>query len=89
MRPTVRLRTRQINALAPLAASGLGVAVVPRSAVPPAFTGAVRGCDPPLGREVVALRRSDADPVAGRFVELLCRLGVPDPLPHGAGAGDV
>ncbi|MCL8025344.1 LysR family transcriptional regulator [Nocardioides bruguierae] len=76
-RARVRLRTRQIGALAPLALAGLGVAVVPTTAIPADFTGPVRPFSRPLQRDVVALRRTTGDPLAERFVEVLVARGVP------------
>jgi len=64
---TVAMRTRQAATAAELAAAGIGVAVVPRSAVGSRFAGVVVPMDPPLGRDLVCLVANPADALARRF----------------------
>jgi DNA-binding transcriptional LysR family regulator len=72
-------RTRQAGTAAHLAAAGLGAALVPTTALPPAFPGAVRPLDPPLTRDVVTLVANPSDPLARRFDADVRRRGVPVP----------
>jgi len=76
---TAVTRTRQASTAAHLAAAGLGAALVPTTALPAAFPGAVRPLDPPLAREVVALLANPGDPLVRRFDADVRRRGVPVP----------
>ena len=75
--PRVAVRTGQTSATATLAASGIGVALVPLSAVPARYRGVIRRLDPPRGRELVVLRQAGGDPLSDAFVRDLVTLGVP------------
>lgn len=76
VRPDPVMRTA-ITAAAPhLAASGLGIAVTPVSAVSPGFPGAVRPFSPRWVRRLMAVTPSEVDPLAARFVADLRRHGV-------------
>lgn len=72
-------RTRGATTAARLADAGLGVAVVPVTALPAGAPGVVRALDPPQDREVVALTGATTDPVVTAFVAALRRRGVPVP----------
>jgi DNA-binding transcriptional LysR family regulator len=72
-------RTRQASTAAQLAAAGLGVALVPTTALPASFPGTVRPLDPPLARDVVALLANPGDPLVRRFDADVRRRGVPVP----------
>lgn len=72
-------RTRSATTAARLADAGLGVAVVPVTALPAGAPGVVRALDPAQDREVVALTRPGRDPVVTAFVAALRRRGVPVP----------
>jgi DNA-binding transcriptional LysR family regulator len=74
---TAVTRTRQASTAAHLAAAGLGVALVPTTALPNSFPGAVRPLDPPLAREVVALLANPSGPLVRRFDADVRRRGVP------------
>jgi DNA-binding transcriptional LysR family regulator len=73
---TAVTRTRSATTAAHLAAAGLGVALVPTTALPNAFPGAVRRLDPPLLRDVVVLLANPHDSLARRFDADVCRRGV-------------
>ncbi|MFI2285102.1 LysR family transcriptional regulator [Nocardia beijingensis] len=81
---TASTRTRQATTAAQLAAAGLGIALVPTSALTATFSGAVRSLRPPLVREVVCLTATPGDPLVRRFLEDLRRRGVPVPSPIAA-----
>lgn len=72
-------RTKQAITAAHLAAAGLGVALVPTTAIGAGYPGALRSLAPPLHRDVVALLANPSDPQAAAFVRLLVRRGVPVP----------
>lgn len=72
-------RTRSATTAARLADAGLGVAVVPVTALPAGAPGVVRALAPAQDREVVALSRPGRDPVVAAFVAALRRRGVPVP----------
>lgn len=76
VRPEPVMRTA-ITAAAPhLAASGLGIAVTPVSAVSPGFPGVVRSFSPRWVRQLVAVTPGEVEPLAARFVADLRRHGV-------------
>jgi DNA-binding transcriptional LysR family regulator len=76
---TASTRTRQAATAAQLAAAGLGVALVPTTALPAAFPGAVRRLEPALARDVVTLSLTPNDPLVRQFDADLRRRGVPVP----------
>jgi len=76
---TAVTRTRQATTAAQLAVAGLGVALVPTTALPSSFPGVVRPLEPPLTRDVVALLANPSDPLAQRFDADVRRRGVPVP----------
>ncbi|MFC0437339.1 LysR family transcriptional regulator [Kutzneria buriramensis] len=73
---TVAMRTRQAVTAAQLAAAGVGVAIVPRSAIHGRFAGVAVPMDPPLGRDVVCLVANPSDVVARRFETAVIGRGV-------------
>jgi len=70
-RPSGSIRTSQVEAAARLAATGAGVALVPRNIVPPGLDAAVLRLDPPLLREQTAYARSEFNAQAASFVNIL------------------
>jgi DNA-binding transcriptional LysR family regulator len=72
------LRTGSPRTAAQLAAAGMGVAIVPFSALSPRPGGTVRSFDPPELREVVAVVAAPHDGLLRRFVCDLKRRGLPD-----------
>jgi DNA-binding transcriptional LysR family regulator len=81
-----RFEVRQVQTEIAMAAAGLGIAILPRIAVPATLDPKLRAVpivDPPLSRElcVVTLRGQSMPPVATRFIELLERL-IGDPARH-------
>ncbi|WP_037305242.1 LysR family transcriptional regulator [Amycolatopsis orientalis] len=72
-------RTRSTTTAAQLAAAGLGVALVPATALSGSFPGSLRRLDPPLSRDVVLLTLTPNDPLVHRFGADLLRRGIPVP----------
>jgi DNA-binding transcriptional LysR family regulator len=72
------LRTRSPRTAAQLAAAGMGVTIVPVSALPSRPAGLIRPLTPPVSREVVALVAAPSDALAARFVRDLRRRGLPN-----------
>jgi DNA-binding transcriptional LysR family regulator len=72
----VVMRTRQAATAAQLAAAGVGVAIVPRTAIGPRFAGVVVPMDPPLGRDLLCLVANPADALARRFESAVLGRGV-------------
>jgi DNA-binding transcriptional LysR family regulator len=75
----IKYEVQQVQTQIAMATAGLGVAILPRIAVPATHDPRVRAVpiiDPPLVRElcVVTLRGQTLPPVAARFVDLLRRL---------------
>ncbi|PJJ73593.1 DNA-binding transcriptional LysR family regulator [Diaminobutyricimonas aerilata] len=70
-------RVRHAASAAGLATAGLGVALVPRTALPEDPASIVIPLDPPLSRDVVALVRSGHDPLATAFARDLVARGLP------------
>jgi DNA-binding transcriptional LysR family regulator len=62
-----------------LAAAGLGVTVVPVSAIAAGFTGAVRRFEPRWTRRLVAITAAPRDPLAAQFVSDLHAAGLQVP----------
>jgi DNA-binding transcriptional LysR family regulator len=73
---TVAMRTRQAVTAAELAAAGVGIAIVPRSAIGARFAGVVVPLDPPLARDLVCLVANPADTLARRFEAAVLARGV-------------
>lgn len=73
------VRTRQATTAAQLAAAGVGIALVPTTAVAAGFSGALRRLRPRLEREVVCLVGAPSDVLVRGFVADLARRGVPVP----------
>jgi len=81
--PQPTLRTGSPRTAAQLAAAGMGVAVVPFSALTPPPGGTIRSVDPPELRDVIAIVAAPHDDLLRRFVSDLKRRGLPDSrLPH-------
>jgi len=72
------LRTRSPRTAAQLAAAGMGVTIVPVSALAPRPTGAVRRLRPMIKRDVVALVAAPSDTLAQQFVADIRRRGLPN-----------
>jgi DNA-binding transcriptional LysR family regulator len=88
--PQPTLRTGSPRTAAQLAAAGMGVAVVPFSALTPRPGGTIRSVDPPELRDVVVIVAAPHDDLLRRFVSDLKRRGLPDsrlPRPNGHGPG--
>jgi DNA-binding transcriptional LysR family regulator len=86
--PPPTLRTGSPRTAAQLAAAGMGVAVVPFSALTPQPGGTIRSLDPPELRDVIAVVAAPHDDLLRRFVSDLKRRGLPDsrlPRPNGRG----
>jgi DNA-binding transcriptional LysR family regulator len=71
------LRTNSPRTAAQLAAAGMGVAIVPVSALPARPPGVVRRIEPPVSRDVVVVVASPSDALAEAFVADLRRRGLP------------
>jgi DNA-binding transcriptional LysR family regulator len=76
--PAPALRTASPRTAAQLAAAGMGVAIVPFSALGPRPGGTVRSLDPLELRDVVVIVAAPHDDLLGRFVRDLKRRGLPD-----------
>jgi hypothetical protein len=74
-RPT--LRTGSPRTAAQLAAAGLGVAIVPVSALTPCPDGVIRSFDPPELRDVVVIVAAPHDDLVRRFVGDVKERGLP------------
>jgi DNA-binding transcriptional LysR family regulator len=74
-RPT--LRTGSPRTAAQLAAAGMGVAIVPVSALMPRPDGTVRSFDPPEKRDVIVVVAAPHDDLVRRFVADLSQRGLP------------
>jgi DNA-binding transcriptional LysR family regulator len=88
--PQPTLRTGSPRTAAQLAAAGMGVAVVPFSALTPRPGGTIRSVDPPELRDVVVIVAAPHDDLLRRFVSDLKRRGLPDsrlPRLNGPGPG--
>jgi DNA-binding transcriptional LysR family regulator len=71
------LRTRSQRTAAQLAAAGMGVTIVPVSALPPRPAGTVRRLRPAVIREVVAIVAAPSDTLVHQFVADIHRRGLP------------
>jgi DNA-binding transcriptional LysR family regulator len=76
--PQPALRTGSPRTAAQLAASGMGVAIVPFSALTPRPGGTIRPLDPPALRDVIVIVAAPHDDLLRRFVGDLTRRGLPD-----------
>jgi DNA-binding transcriptional LysR family regulator len=76
--PPPALRTGSPRTAAHLAAAGLGVAIVPFSALTPRPCATIRPLDPPELRDVVVTVAAPHDDLLRRFVGDLKRRGLPD-----------
>jgi len=86
--PQPALRTGSPRTAAQLAAAGMGVAVVPFSALAPRPGGTIRSLDPLELRDVIVIVAAPHDDLLRRFVGDLRRRGLPDSrLPHPSGPG--
>ncbi|MFG1797137.1 LysR family transcriptional regulator [Nocardia sp. NPDC049149] len=72
-------RTRQATTAAQLASAGLGIALVPMSALTATFPRTVRSLRPRLVRDVVCLTTAPEDALVQRFQAEVRRRGVPVP----------
>jgi DNA-binding transcriptional LysR family regulator len=78
--PTPALRTGSPRSAAQLAAGGIGVAIVPVSALsPPPAAATVRSFDPPELRDIIAVVAAPHDALVRRFVADLRGRGLPAP----------
>ncbi|MFI8569715.1 LysR family transcriptional regulator [Rhodococcus sp. NPDC078407] len=80
--PAVSTRTRSATTAAQLAHAGLGIALVPTSALPARFGGVVKPLRPTLSRTVIAMVGSPSDPLVQRFIADLLRRGIPSGRPR-------
>jgi len=76
--PQPVLRTGSPRTAAQLAAAGMGVTIVPFSALIPRPDGTIRSLDPPELRDVVAIVAAPHDDLLRRFVRDLKRRGLPE-----------
>jgi DNA-binding transcriptional LysR family regulator len=76
--PQPALRTGSPRTAAHLAAAGMGVAIVPFSALTPRPCATIRSLDPPELRDVVVIVAAPHDDLLRRFVHDLKRRGLPD-----------
>jgi len=75
--PQPTLRTGSPRTAAQLAAAGMGVAIVPFSALTPRPSGTIRSFDPPELRDVIVIVAAPHDDLLRRFVSDLKRRGLP------------
>ena len=75
--PQPALRTGSPRTAAQLAAAGMGVAIVPFSALTPRPGGTIRSLDPPELRDVLVIVAAPHDDLLRRFVSDLKRRGLP------------
>jgi DNA-binding transcriptional LysR family regulator len=76
--PQPTLRTSSPRTAAQLAAAGMGVAIVPFSALTPRPGGTIRSIDPPELRDVIVVVAAPHDDLLRQFVSDLKRRGLPD-----------
>jgi DNA-binding transcriptional LysR family regulator len=79
--PEPALRTGHARTAAQLAAAGMGVAIVPFSALPPLPGATIRSLDPAERREVIVIVAAPHDDLLRRFAADLRRRGLPDSRP--------
>jgi DNA-binding transcriptional LysR family regulator len=88
--PQPALRTGSPRTAAQLGAAGMGVAIVPFSALTPRPGGTIRSLDPPELRDVIVVVAAPHDDLLRHFVADLKRRGLPDSRlsrPNGRGPG--
>ncbi|WP_290063172.1 LysR family transcriptional regulator substrate-binding protein, partial [Amycolatopsis solani] len=73
------MRTKQASTAAQLAAAGLGIALVPTTALSRTFAGALRHLEPALHREVVVLAATPSDSLVRRFSSDVVQRGITVP----------
>jgi DNA-binding transcriptional LysR family regulator len=84
--PQPALRTASPRTAAQLAAAGMGVTIVPFSALTPLPDATIRSLDPPELRDVIVTVAAPHDDLLRRFVGDLGRRGLPGSrLPPGDG----
>ncbi|MEU1428572.1 LysR family transcriptional regulator [Nocardia sp. NPDC005746] len=71
------VRVRQAATAAHLAASGLGIALVPTTAVATSAPGTLKHLDPTLSRDLLCLIATPADPLLRRFTADILERGIP------------
>ncbi|MFI7188714.1 LysR substrate-binding domain-containing protein [Nocardia nova] len=71
------MRTRQAATAAQLAAAGLGIALVPVTALGPGLPATLKRLHPSVSRDLVCLLATPADPLLRRFASDLVDRGVP------------
>jgi DNA-binding transcriptional LysR family regulator len=76
LRESIVFRTAITSHAPQLAAAGLGVTVVPVSAIAAGFSGAVRSLKPRWIRRLVAITATPRDPLAAQFVSDLVAVGL-------------
>ncbi|MEV6065933.1 LysR family transcriptional regulator [Nocardia sp. NPDC052001] len=76
---TVAMRTRQAATAAQLAAAGVGVALVPITALPTGLPAALRHIRPTVSREIVCLQGTPGDVLARAFTAAVLHRGIPIP----------
>ena len=83
------LRTSSPRTAAQLAVAGMGVAIVPASALMPRPDGTIRPFDPPETRDVIVVVAAPHDDLVRSFVSDLKRRGLPDwrAAPHNGSTG--
>ena len=72
------MRTGSPRTAAQLAAAGMGVTIVPFSALTPRPGGTIRSLDPPELRDVIVIVAAPHDGLVRRFAGDLKRRGLPD-----------
>jgi len=88
--PQPVLRTGSPRTAAQLAAAGMGVAVVPFSALTPPPGGTIRSVDPPELRDVIVIVAAPHDDLLRRFASDLKRRGLPNSrMPHPSRPGSL
>ena len=88
--PQPVLRTGSPRTAAQLAAAGMGVAVVPFSALTPPPGGTIRSVDPPELRDVIVIVAAPHDGLLRRFASDLKRRGLPNSrMPHPSRPGSL
>jgi DNA-binding transcriptional LysR family regulator len=82
--PQPALRTGSPRTAAQLAAAGMGVSIVPFSALAARPAGTVRSLDPPELRDVIVILAAPHDDLLRRFARDLRRRGLPDSRMRGS-----
>jgi DNA-binding transcriptional LysR family regulator len=83
--PRPALRTGFPRTAAQLAAAGMGVTIVPSSALTPLPGATIRSLDPPELRDIVVIVAAPHDDLLRRFVADLKRRGLPDSVTRDLG----